>query len=249
MMKKMETILNPMQSRILLQSQLTEHKSWLTKGDPEAPGRLYLHDSSFSKDDWYGKDLTAIRMENCEAVGISARVLRLRRTDLLKCDFSTSDFSMASFEAAQIRRCNFAGAQLSSTVWDQAQVQGCIFLAASFHLTTAHQSRFSLCNFKNAELGGLRVEDARFENCDFLHADFKGARIEGATFSHCDLRYVRLERSTWTNVRFEHCKFYGSRGPAKEMEGLQAIGSDLSAEGNDSFKGSTADLVELWSPR
>ncbi len=128
-----------------------------------------FEDAGLNLSQWHGAVL-----KGCKFPGSWIGLADFVNTNVLRCDFSTTNFERTTWQHAEVVASRFYKANVTNQRIDTSTFRQCDFREASINRTDfkldmawARNSHFTDCDFRGANITGLRLNNTTFEHCKF----------------------------------------------------------------------------------
>lgn len=139
----------------------------------------------FAAADLSERDLTGLRVDECEFGGVAAHETRLRGVVIRETLVERLEAPVLHAPRAELRDVVIAGSRLGSVEFIDNRWQSV---------------RFVGCKLGFVNLRGSEIRDVRFTDCDIEELDLGNARAERVAFDGCELRALAVTGATLRDV-------------------------------------------------
>lgn len=173
-----------------------------------------LYEAAVDGGDWPDHRLAGGCVEGSRLTGVAARGsdwarVRLVRSVLDQCDFSTGTWTAATLDRVHVRGCRLTGlslrdATLTNVVFEECRLDYAGFTGVSgagvaFVDCVLTEAVLSGCSLPGLVLEGCTLDGLVLEDCDLSGADLRGSRL-AAVHGLASLRGARVDHAQLADV-------------------------------------------------
>ncbi|HKG51962.1 MAG TPA: pentapeptide repeat-containing protein [Actinomycetales bacterium] len=178
---------------------------------------------TFSGEDWYGRDLSGRRFEECTFLDVDLTETTSAGALFERCRFAGVRLNASRHEGTGFVQCSF-----ENVSWFDAELVGCKLLGSQFTRCSLRPLRgrggsWSFVQLAGADLGGLDLQGVQLVEADLSEADLSGASLRDCDLSRADLRAARLDGADLRGTSLHGVDPLGPRWGGARLDLSQAV--------------------------